>query len=81
MRPILSCDVLSPGQLTFLAKRLPEPPRARTVRPAHSNHDLVPDILRVLRSGYRWRDLDRSGSPSGITHWRLFRSWHRLIGR
>jgi transposase len=36
--------------------------------------------LRVLRSGCRWRDLDRAGSPSGVTHWRRLRYWHRKQG-
>jgi hypothetical protein len=54
MRTVHSCDVLSPRQLAFLAERLPEPPRARTGRPAYSNRDL----LRVLRSSCRWRDPD-----------------------
>src|SRR5215208_3451678 len=80
MSPLVSCDVLSPRQLAFLADRLPEPPRARTGRPAFSNRDLLPGILRVLRSGCRWRDLDRSGSPSGVTHWRRLRYWHKRKG-
>ena len=77
MSLLVSCDVLSPRQLAFLADRLPELPRARTGRPAYSNRDLLPGILRVLRSGCRWRDLDRSGSPSGVTHWRRLRYWHK----
>ena len=80
MSPLVSSDVLSPRQLAFLADRLPEPPRARTGRPAYSNRDLLPGILRVLRSGCRWRDLDRSGSPSGVTHWRRLRYWHKRKG-
>src|SRR5215216_275219 len=80
MSPLVSCDILSPRQLAFLAERLPEPPRARTGRPAYSNRDLLPGILRVLRSGCRWRDLDRSGSPSGVTHWRRLRYWHKRKG-
>jgi transposase len=75
-----SCDVLAPRQLAFLAERLPEPPRGRNGRPAYSNRDLLPGILRVLRSGCRWRDLDRPGSPSGVTHWRRLRYWHRQGG-
>ncbi len=80
MCPALSCDVLSPRQLTFLAERLPEPPHARTGRPPYANRDLLPGILRVLRSGCRWRDLDGPGSPSGVTHWRRFRYWCRRSG-
>jgi len=38
----------------------------------YSNLDLLPGILRVLRSGCRWRDPDHPGSPSGVAH------WHRL---
>jgi len=30
-----------------------------------------------LRSGSRWRDLDRSDYPSGITHWRRLRFWQK----
>jgi len=75
-----STDVLTPRQLAFIAERLPEPPQARTGRPHYTNHELLPGILRVLRSGCRWRDLDRPGSPSGVTHWRRLRYWHRTRG-
>jgi transposase len=40
----------------------------------------LPGILRVLRSGCRWRDLDRPGHPSGVTHWRRLRYWHHRSG-
>lgn len=69
-------DVLSFRQLIFLAKRLPQP-YAFTGRPAYSNLELLPGILKVLRSGCRWRDLDRTGSPSGITHWRRLQFWRK----
>src|SRR5215208_5905499 len=75
-----STDVLTPRQLSFLAERLPEPPQAPTGRPHYTNHELLPGILRVLRSGCRWRDLDRPGAPSGVTHWRRLRFWHRRTG-
>src|SRR5215218_6459575 len=75
-----SSDVLTPRQLAFIAERLPEPPQARTGRPHYTNHELLPGILRVLRSGSRWRDLDRPGSPSGVTHRRRLRDWHRRTG-
>src|SRR5215203_2216044 len=75
-----STDVLTPRQLAFIAERLPEPPQAPTGRPHYTNHELLPGILRVLRSGCRWRDLDRPGSPSGVTHWRRLRYWHRMRG-
>jgi transposase len=75
-----STDVLTPRQLAFIAERLPEPPQAPTGRPHYTNHELLPGILRVLRSGCRWRDLDRPGSPSGVTHWRRLRFWHRRTG-
>jgi transposase len=75
-----STDVLTPRQLAFIAERLPEPPHAPTGRPHYSNRDLLPGILRVLRSGCRWRALDRPGSPSGVTHWRRLRYWHRRKG-
>jgi transposase len=76
----LSTDVLTPWQLTFIAERLPEPPCPTRGRHPYSNQELLPGILRVLRSGCRWRDLDRPGSPSGVTHWRRFRYWHRKKG-
>src|SRR5215207_3028624 len=59
------------------------PPRT-SVRPErqtpYTNLQSPPGILRVLRSGCRWRDLDRPGSPSGVTHWRRLRYWHRRRG-
>jgi len=75
-----SSDVLTPRQLAFVAERLPEPPCAARGRRPYSNVQLLPGILRVLRSGCRWRDLDRPGSPSGVTHWRRLRYWHRMRG-
>src|SRR5215211_1399318 len=75
-----STDVLTPRQLAFIAERLPEPPQAPTGRPHYTNHELLPGILRVLRSGCRWRDLDRPGAPSGVTHWRRLRYWHLRTG-
>jgi transposase len=80
MPAILSTDVLTLRQLAFIAERLPEPPQAPTGRPHYSNRELLPGILRVLRSGCRWRDLDWPGSPSGVTHWRRLRYWHRKRG-
>jgi transposase len=41
---------------------------------------LLPGILRVLRSGCRWRDIDRPGHPSGVTHRSRLRYWHRRRG-
>jgi transposase len=76
----LSTDVLTPRQLAFIAERLPEPPCAVRGRRPYSNLLLLPGILRVLRSGCRWRDLDRPGFPSGVTHWRRLRYWHRRRG-
>jgi transposase len=75
-----SSDVLTPRQLAFIAERLPEPPCAPRGRYPYSNLQLLPRILRVLRSGCRWRDLDQPGSPSGVTHWRRLRYWHRRTG-
>src|SRR5919106_1222344 len=69
-------DVLTNTQIAFLATRLPEP-KAETGRPAYTNSQLLPGILRILRSGCRWRDLDLPGYPSGITHWRRLRFWMR----
>jgi transposase len=65
MSPFRTSDVLSVRQIAFLADHLPEPPRARTGRAAYPNRALLPGIPRVLRSGCRWRALDRSGFPSG----------------
>ncbi len=80
MSSLPSSDVLTPRQLAFIAERLPEPPCAPRGRRPYSNRQLLPGILRVLRSGCRWRDLDRPGSPSGVTHWRRLRYWHRRTG-
>src|SRR3954451_10057180 len=80
MPATLSTDVLTPRQLAFIAERLPKPPCSRRGRRPYSNQELLPGILRVLRSGCRWRDLDRAGSPSGVTHWRRLRYWHRRRG-
>lgn len=43
-------DVLSEKQLAFIAKYLPEP-ACLTGRPAYTNRELLPGILKVLRSG------------------------------
>src|SRR5215213_4804773 len=75
-----SSDVLTPRQLTFIAERLPEPPCPPRGRRPYTNQELLPGILRVVRSGCRWRDLDRPGSPSGVIHWRRLRYWHRRRG-
>lgn len=40
----------------------------------------MPGILKVLRSGMRWRDLDRNDLPSGVTHWRRLRFWGLKFG-
>lgn len=53
---------------------MPEP-SADTGRPAYTNDQLLPGILKVLRSGCRWRDLDLPGYPGGVTHWRRLRLW------
>lgn len=72
-------DVLDEDQLEFVAKRLPQP-KANTGRPAYTNQELLPGILKVLRSGSRWRDLDRKDLPSGVTHWRRLRYWQKQKG-
>jgi len=72
-------DVLNSQQIDFLAKALPQP-KASTGRPSYSNRQLLPGILRVLRSGMRWRDLDDKRLPSGITHWRRLRFWQKNFG-
>src|SRR6266705_6248887 len=46
-------DVLTKAQIEFIAQQLPSP-KATTGRPAYSNQELLPGILRVLRSGCRW---------------------------
>ncbi|MBU1000823.1 transposase, partial [Patescibacteria group bacterium] len=74
-----STDVLNEDQLEFLAKHLPYP-KAQTGRPAYTNQELLPGILKILRSGSRWRDLDRKDLPSGITHWRRLRYWQEKSG-
>ena len=80
MSSLLASDVLTPRQLAFIAERLPEPPCAPRGRRPYSNLDLLPGILRVLRSGCRWRAPDRPGHPSGVTHWRRLRYWHHRSG-
>jgi transposase len=66
-------------QLEFVATHLPHP-NAQTGCPPYSNQELLPGILKVLRSGCRWRDLDRPDCPSGITHWRRLRFWQKRNG-
>jgi transposase len=80
MSSLPASDVLTPRQLAFIAERLPEPPCAARGRRPYLNLQLLPGILRVLRSGCRWRDLDQPGQPSGVTHWRRLRYWHRKKG-
>jgi transposase len=55
-------------------------PKARTGRPSYSNRELLPGILKVLRSGMRWRDLDDKRLASNITHWRRMRFWNKQFG-
>lgn len=76
---VYSTDVLTSDQLEFVAKRLPTP-KASTGRPAYTNLELLGGILYVLRSGCRWRDLNRKDHPSGITHWRRLRFWEEQQG-
>jgi transposase len=71
-----STDVLTDAQIIFIAQQLPSP-KVTTGRPAYSNQELLPGILRVLRSGCRWRDLNLPGYPDGSTHWRRLRLWQR----
>ena len=71
-----STDVLTDEQMIFIAQQLPSP-KATTGRPAYSNQELLPGILRVLRSGCRWRDLNLPGYPDGSTHWRRLRLWRK----
>lgn len=68
-------------QVKLLASLFPEP-KADTGRPAYTNEQLLPGILKVLRSGCRWRDLDLPGYPSGVTHWRRlqFLKEHNALG-
>lgn len=70
---------MSSSQLEYLARELPSP-RANTGRPSYSNLELLPGVLKVLRSGCRWRDLDRKDFPSGVTHWRRLRFWGIRFG-
>lgn len=76
---IYRSDVLSPTQLAFLANKLPRP-HAQTGRPAYTNAELLPGILKVLRSGCRWRDLNLPSYPDGVTHWRRLRFWRKKNG-
>jgi transposase len=71
---VYSTDVLTNIQVEILAKHLPQP-QAKTGRPAYTNLELLPGILKVLRAGCRWRDLDYKGYPSYATHWRRLRYW------
>jgi transposase len=80
MSSLRTSDVHTPRQLAFFAERLPEPPCDPRGRRPYSNQELLPGILRVLRSGCRWRDPDRPGRPPGVTHWRRLRYWHRKQG-
>lgn len=76
---IYPTDVLSDIQLDFLSQNLPSP-QAREGRPAYSNRELLPGIVKVLRSGCRWRDLNLPGYPDGTTHWRRMRFWKKKRG-
>jgi hypothetical protein len=75
---IHTTDVLSETQLAFVAKHLPQP-RPLTGRRPYTNTELLPGILKVLRSGCRWRDLNIPGYPDGTTHWRRLRYWKRKL--
>ena len=55
MSSVPASDVLSVRQLAFIAERLPEPTPAPRGRRPYSNQELLPGILRVLRSGCRSR--------------------------
>lgn len=70
---------MSSEQLDYLASILPKP-CAQTGRPSYSNRELLPGILKVLRSGMRWRDLDDTRFASNITHWRRLRFWEHKFG-
>jgi transposase len=72
-------DVLNESQIKYLAKKLPQP-KSHIGRPCYSNSELLPGILRVLRSGMRWRDLDDGRYASATTHWRRLRFWQRKLG-
>jgi transposase len=62
-----------------VASSLPQP-KSNTGRPSYSNTELLPGIIKVLRSGMRWRDLDNPFFPSDVTHWRRLRYWERKLG-
>lgn len=55
-------------------------PKAKTGRPSYSNRELLPGILKVLRGGMRWRDLDDTRFASNVTHWRRLRFWGFKFG-
>ena len=71
--------MLDSQQIRYLARVLPQP-KVATGRPSYTNLELLPGILRVLRSGMRWRDLDDDKLPSCVTHWRRLRFWQRNMG-
>lgn len=74
-----STDVLSETQLDYVASKLPFP-HTHIGRPSYGNRELLPGILKVLRSGMRWRDLDDPRCASGVTHWRRLRFWGKHFG-
>lgn len=76
---IYPSDVLTESQLEFLSHQLPQP-NSLIGRPAYTNRELLPGILKVLRSGCRWRDLNLPDYPDGTTHWRRLRYWMRKKG-
>ena len=63
----------------FAKPLLPAPrPHPKGGRPFVSDRACFEGIVIVLRSGCRWRDLDRTeGVPSGPTCWRRLRDWAR----
>lgn len=67
---------MSEKQLEFIASHLPHP-EGVTGRPAYANRELLPGILKVLRSGCRWRDLNLPDYPDGSTHWRRLQFWKK----
>ncbi len=68
---------MSEKQLEFIATQLPDK-NASTGRPAYNNLALLPGILKVLRSGCRWRDLDLPDYPDGTTHWKRKKHFRHL---
>lgn len=67
---------LNQTQYDFLASHLPVPP-VKT-KPVVPNHELLPGIIFVLRTGCRWQDIPASlCRHDASTCWRRLRFWQK----